>query len=384
MRNPRFDDLRPYYDEEIHEAMGRIADSEMFPILSSFVYPNRDMKEIKDMIRGYTSIEQFQLQVMKAANEQIVARSIRKLSHGGIEKLDREKRYLFVSNHRDIMLDATLLQYILHLSGHRTSEISFGSNLMRPQLVVDIGKSNKMYKIIRESGSMKDFYANSLHLSEYISHAILEKKESVWIAQGNGRTKNGIDVTEPGIIKMFYLCDSSDPVRALVRLNIVPVSVSYQWETCDAFKALELYRTQRDGVYVKQRDEDINSILTGINQYKGDVHIHFGAPISEDDLEPFNGLPGNAFNKQVAALMTNRINANYRLSCNNFIASDLLNNSNLYGEHYSDEEKCAFLDHYHRATSIEVEDMEALRKIFLGIYANPLRGRMFGNEDFKL
>jgi 1-acyl-sn-glycerol-3-phosphate acyltransferase len=309
---------------------------------------------------------------MKAFNEQVIARSISNLTNSGIDNLDKNQRYLFVSNHRDIMLDATILQYILHLAGHPTSEISFGSNLMKPQLVVDIGKSNKMYKIIR-GGSMKDFYTNSLHLSEYIHYALHTKKESVWIAQGNGRTKNGADITEPGIIKMFYLSDQTNPAQTLASLNIVPVSISYQWETCDQLKALELYITQRDGKYVKQPDEDLHSILNGINQYKGHVHIHFGAPITTSDLAPFENQPHNTFNKNVAALITHRINSGYQLSCNNYIAADLISQSTQYADKYTDDERQKFLHHYHSATNIDVEDKALLLNIFLNIYANPVK-----------
>jgi hypothetical protein len=370
VRNEKFDDLRPYYDEEIPAAMHRIAGSEYFPILSSFVYPGRDPEEIKAMICAYTTIYEFQSQVMATMNEQIIARSIRRFSYEGLDRLDTGKRYLFVSNHRDIMLDSSLFQYVLHSTGHRTTEITFGSNLMISPLIIDIGKSNKMFKVIR-GGNMKEFYTNSLHLSEYIHYAIKEKQESIWIAQRNGRTKDGIDATDQGIIKMFYMGASCNPAKALASLNIVPVSISYQWEPCDQLKALELYKS-RSEKYVKQPGEDLNSILTGVTQPKGDVHIHVGVPLSESDLEPLAGLPNNLFNKQAALLIDKQIGQNYRLTCNNYIAQDIRSQKEQYASYYTQEEKEAFMQHYKRVLDSEVDDKKALADIFLGIYANPL------------
>ena len=375
MRDPKFDDLRPYCDEEIAPAMQRIAASEQFPLLSAYVYPDRDPEDVKKMILGYTSIDEFQLQVMKAVNEQVIARGVRQFSFDGLDELDKNERYLFVSNHRDIMLDATLLQYALHLSGHRTSEISFGSNLMRPELVVDIGKSNKMYKVIR-GGNMKDFYHNSLHLSEYIRHTILEKRESVWIAQANGRRKDGLDNTEPGIIRMFYMSQAENPVKALADLRIVPIAISYQWESCDTLKAVELYHRQKEGSYEKKADEDLHSILTGLMQKKGDVHISCGKPISEKELLPYAGLASNAFNKKVAGLIDRQIFANYRLSCNNYIAYDMIARHNTYAEHYSAEEKATFVEYYTRFLDAnKVDDRVLLGDNFLTIYANPVHSK---------
>ncbi|MDR2118497.1 MAG: acyltransferase [Tannerellaceae bacterium] len=372
MRTETFDDLRPYRDEEIPEAMSRITRSEYFPILASFVYPGRPVDEIKQIIQSYTSINEFQQQTMKAVNEQVIARSIRRFTWQGIDALDKEEAYLFVSNHRDIMLDSSLLQYALHCSGYRTTEITFGSNLMSSQLIIDVGKSNKMFKVIR-GGNAKDFYHNSLHLSEYMRHTLLNKRESIWIAQRNGRTKDGIDATEQALVKLFYMSFPSDPVKALLDLHIVPVSIAYQWEPCDQRKALELYTLRRTGAYTKKPGEDLESILTGLMQPKGDVHITVGTPLQAADLEPLRGWPNNKFNRQVAALLDEQIRRNYRLNCNNYIAHDLRSNSERYASHYTPEEKETFQAHFQQGLSPEVEDKALLSDIFLGIYANPVR-----------
>ncbi|GHT09297.1 glycerol acyltransferase [Bacteroidia bacterium] len=371
MRNEKFDDLRPYYNEEIAPAMLRIAESEYFPLVSAFIYPDREVDEIKNMIKGYTTIEEFQYEVTKTFVDQVVARSIRRLTFDGYENLDPNKRYLFISNHRDIVLDSTLFQYILHFNfGHRPSEITFGSNLMSSQLIIDIGKSNKMFKVVR-GGSIKDFYNNSLHLSDYIRYAITEKQESIWIAQRNGRTKDGKDATDQGIIKMFYMSSPDNPVKALAELNIVPIAVSYQWESCDILKALELYQSRFEK-YVKKPGEDLNSILTGITQTKGDVHISVGMPLSESDLAPLAGLPNNKFNMQAASLIDTQIYKRYKLTCNNYIAHDIRSRSKQYAPYYTEAEKQLFVQHYNEALAFDMEDKKTFGDIFLGIYANPV------------
>ena len=371
MENEILDDLRPYYNEEIAPAMHRIADSEYFPGLFSYVFPNREMEEIKNEIRTYTSIAEFQDRVMTVFNEQVISRTVCQFTYDGYEKLDINKRYLFISNHRDIVMDASLSQYILHvIFGHPTSEITFGSNLMSSQLTIDIGKSNKMFKVIR-GGNIKDFYKNSLHLSEYIRHTILEKKESIWIAQRNGRTKDGQDATDQGIIKMFYMSSHDNPIKSLAELNIVPISMSYQWEPCDMLKALELYQSRFEK-YVKKPGEDLNSILTGITQHKGNVHISVGKPLSEEDLAQLNGLPNNKFNMQVAALIDNQIYRHYKLTCNNYIAHDLRSQSKQYASEYTEKEKQQFVQRYNEVMDFDVENKKTLGDIFLGIYANPV------------
>ncbi|MDR3188613.1 MAG: acyltransferase [Prevotellaceae bacterium] len=371
MVNQKFDDLRPYLDEEIAPAMRRIAESEYFPLLSAYVYPSKPVEDVKRMITSYTTIDEFQHQVMKTTNEEVIARSISRFSYEGIDKLDRNACYLFVSNHRDIMLDSALLQQALHYSGYRTTEITFGDNLMSTPLIIDIGKSNKMFKVIR-GGGIKDFYANSLHLSEYIRYALTEKRESVWIAQRNGRTKDGVDATDQALVKMFYMSCPGNPVEALAALNIVPVSISYQWEPCDTLKALELYRLRRTGAYAKKPGEDLSSILTGISQPKGEVHIAVGSPLSKADLAPLAGLPHSKLNRQAAALIDAQIRSSYRLTCNSYIAHDLRAQSSLHAARYTQEEKEAFIRRYSHALASGVEDKKMFGDIFLGIYANPV------------
>ena len=376
----KFDDIRPYITSEIPPAMQRIADDKHFPTLSKFVFPDHEVEEIREMVRNIRTTYEFQCQVMYYMNRQIVERSMTNLTFDGLSALDPKKNYLFVSNHRDIMLDSSLLQYILHNNGFRTTEITFGSNLMSSQLVIDIGKANKMFKVIRSS-NIRDFLKNSLHLSEYIRYTITEKGESIWIAQRNGRTKDGNDATDQGIIKMFCMSQTSNLIHSLDELNIAPLAISYEIESCDILKTRELYLTRNGERYVKQPGEDLHSILTGVMQPKGHVHLHFCKPITQDDLH-FGHKSPNDFYKNTASLIDKRISQHYKLSNNNFIAHDIRSGTPTYAPRYTQAEKEAFIAR-HRSMLTQLEgNKDTLSSIFLSIYANPVE-RM-NNEQLRM
>jgi 1-acyl-sn-glycerol-3-phosphate acyltransferase len=373
--NPKFDDIRPYEEEEIPAAMQRIADSDVFPLLASFVYPTEKLDDVRHRIRAFKTVREFQHDAMRRVNEQIIARSISDFSVSGLERLSPTEHYLFVSNHRDIMLDASLLQYYFVMNGFDTTEITFGANLMTHPVVIDVGKSNKMFKVARPSADMKEFYRSSMHLSEYIRYTIKEKGQSVWIAQRNGRTKNGMDQTDQGIIKMFCMSDSKDKIRALAELNIVPIAISYEWESCDILKALELYESEYTK-YTKKPGEDLNSILTGILQPKGRVHIAICQPIRMAELSAFERQTSNEYHKSVARLIDDRINTAYRLYPNNYIAHDILYGNTRYQSMYTESEYELFRQHLSELDCFEETcDIEHLREIFVGIYANPVDNR---------
>lgn len=368
----KFDDIRPYRDEEIPAAMQRIASNRSFPLVAQFVYPELTVEEAARQVRGYKTIYDFQLGAMVPMNRQVIEGTITEFTLGGAEKLDPSKRYLYVSNHRDIVLDSCILMYALHLEGHDTGEITFGSNLMQGELVVDIGKSNKMFRVDR-GRNPRELYSTSVHLSEYIRYAITEKHQSVWIAQRNGRTKDGIDRTDQGVIKMFGMSGPKDRVDALDELNIVPVSVSYEWESCDILKALELYESRNGEPYIKKPGEDLNSILTGIMQDKGRVHFQICDPITRKELEALSDVPNVQFHREVARIIDKRICADYKLFPNSFIAHDLRYGSTRYADRYTRGEYDAFVAHM--AELNKYSDDPALGDIFLGIYANPIESK---------
>lgn len=369
--NHQFDDIRPYNSEEFREAIQRIAASTSFPLLASYVYPDEPIEAVRQRIAGYQNVYDFQTQTMRRVNERVIEDSISEFTCHGISRLSPHATYLYVSNHRDIMLDSSLLQYYLVTQGFDTTEITFGANLMSSQLVIDIGKCNKMFKVERPGGSIKDFYRSSLHLSEYIRYTLLEKHQGVWIAQRNGRTKDGIDTTDQGIIKMFCMSRSDDKLQALSELHIVPVAVSYEWESCDILKALELYQSQFSK-YIKKPGEDLNSILTGLLQDKGRVHFELCEPITEEELMQFDSLTNNEYHKAVAQLIDSRITAAYRLWPNNYIAHDIRYGSKSFRGFYTPEEREAFECRLAQLEKYDECDLDQLKDIFLGIYSNPV------------
>ena len=365
------EEYRPYYDEEINAAMHRIAASPYFPLLAAYAYPDRNPEDVKKQIRAYTTIEEFQFHVMRAVNEQIIAQSITNFSYVGLEKLDRAKRYMFISNHRDIMVDATLLQYALYLEGHQTSEITFGSNLMHPQEAVDIGKANKMFKIIR-GGTIREIFINSLNVSEYMRYAITEKHQSTWIAQRNGRTKDGADKTEIAVLKMFAMSSQKPFAENLAELNITPIAVSYEYEPCDFLKTREIYISRRQE-YKKAHGEDLNSVLHGIQQFKGNTHYTFCGTVTPAELAECEKLPRSEQYKELANIIDNKIYAGYKLWKTNYIAHDILHKNNNFSGNYTPEEKQKFIEYMNKGLSSLEGGKDELQEIFLGIYANPVK-----------
>ncbi len=377
-----FEDIRPYNNSEISAAMSRIVENPLFPKLSTFVFPKTDVDNVRRMVSSIDNIHDFQVKVMHRVNQRIIEESISEFTFSGLERVDKDDKYLFVSNHRDIMLDASLLQSIFITNNLKTTEITFGANLMQGQLVIDVGKSNKMFKVERPGGSIREFYKASRHLSDYIRMTLLKKRESVWIAQRNGRTKDGLDRTDQGIINMFRMSSDGDKLQSIAELNIMPVAVSYEWEPCDILKVLELYiSNHHTGTYVKKEGEDLNSILTGIVQPKGKVHFAICEQITMEDLLPYAGLISNEFNRKVAGIIDKRICSEYILTPNNYIAHDILSGTDEFSGYYTVEDKERFIKHCQTLNAYaETCDVEELNRILLGIYANPVDSKTYYSQ----
>lgn len=358
-----FDDIRPYNDAEVAQAMRRIAQSQWLPQLAEFVFPELTVQDVAQMLAEINTTREFQHRVMYRFNREVIRRSVTQFSCEGIEHLQPGQPYLFVSNHRDIVLDASLLQYVLVDAGHETCEITFGANLMTDPTVVDIGKSNKMFRVER-TGNKRQFYESELHLSRYIRHAIVEHGSSVWIAQRNGRTKDGYDRTEPALIKMFALSGQGNKLASLAQLNIVPVAVSYEYESCDLLKAREMAQTARQP-YVKRPGEDLNSILTGILEPKGKVHFCVTKPIGAAQLAPLEHFPLNDAVRQMAQMIDRAIANAYQLMPTNMAAYEMLHPEEPQNAEL-DEAKAWLNQRMSLLTTAEE------RRHLLHIYANPV------------
>lgn len=368
----KFDDIRPYNQDEFLEALQRISNHPNLVYINAFIYPGTPVELLQQKLRSIRSVYDFQRGVMYDAIKRIVEMTTSSFTRSGFEKLDKNKPYLFISNHRDIMLDPAFLDFALFCEGMQTVEISFGDNLMMNQLFADIGRSNKMFKVIR-SCSMREMLENSKHLSEYIRDAVTNRRSSVWISQRNGRTKDGIDSTDQGLLKMLSLSKPKEKsyVEAFSELNIVPMSISYEKEPCDIMKAREILIKNTEGVYVKKEGEDARSIMAGMSQPKGRVHMAIADPITADELEEFADQHANIFNNSFAELINRRIRSNYHLMPSNFIAHDILFKQDRFADRYTENERRAFESHVELQVGSQTDlDPTALREILLGIYAN--------------
>ena len=364
-----FEDIRPYSNSEISEAMQRIVRNPLFDYVVKFLYPDLPIEDVKSKFRSINSAHSFQMEIMDYAIRNILEKSSSGLSYDGIQNISQSKNYLFLSNHRDILLDSAILQVILVANKHDSTEITFGDNLMNSEFIVDIGKSNKMFTLIR-GGATREIFKNSGHTSKYIRYAINEKRQSVWIAQSNGRTKNGNDQTQQAVLKMLGMSGGHDFVQNFAGLNIVPTVISYEYDPCDFMKIREIYLSRRQ-TYLKTENEDLNSVITGIQQFKGKIHLVIAPPISEEELRQIGEVPKNERIQNLAAFIDKRIYQHYKLWKTNYIAFDMLY-GNSFKSNYATTEKAAFAE-YMKKTLSEIEgDYSELEAIFLAIYANPV------------
>jgi hypothetical protein len=373
----KFDDIRPYNDSEVHPALERIVANPLLSNISKYLFPGKDENLFKQLLLSCNTKDDFQIKVMSGVVEKILADTSKGLTYEGLEYFDGGAKHLIVSNHRDIVLDSAIIQLILFRHDVPRTEIAVGDNLITSSFIEDITRCNRMIKVIR-STSPREVYTTSKVLSEYMRYRVSNQISSIWIAQRNGRTKDGIDVTEQGLLKMFDMSGSGDFVKDFNELSIMPASISYEYEPCDILKAIELYITRRQK-YVKAEGEDLNSILTGIMQPKGRIHIQFNEPLTEEEVNAAAALDKNERFKALGIAMDRKIIANYKLWPNNYIAYDMLNGEGRFADEYTAEEKVAFEGYLNaimqKSDKMEVDKAE-LKEILLGIYANPVVGKM--------
>lgn len=370
-----FEELRPFYDSEATQIMHRMSGDPLYFQLVSYLWPGITKDEALAKAHNTKNIYDFQTGYMSHAIWSIVKMSSTGLSWSGIENLDKDKSHLYIANHRDILLDSALLQIILEKEDFATSEITFGSNLMDQGFITDFGRMNRMFTVKRE-GNAKELYDISKQLSAYIRHTIIDKKTSVWIAQRNGRTKDGNDQTQTGLLKMLGMSGGKDFLHNFSELNIVPVTISYEYEPCDFLKAQELYLSDLHSKYIKAQGEDLNSIITGIKQPKGKIHLTFGKPIQEELIEINKLVNDNEKIKQLSALIDRRIYTDFKLNPVNYIAYDLHHQTNVFETNYSKIEKENFLSYLSKGINAPEGESELIRNLLLKMYAYPVENKL--------
>lgn len=374
-KNSEFDEIRPYYDEEVKEVVQNLLLNPSFQKVVQYIFPDWESGKVETLLADVASIKRFQKQLMYPVAERILNSTTSGLTYSGFEQLDRQQAYLFVSNHRDIILDSALLNLILFKSGMDTCEVAIGSNLLIEPWIKDLVRLNKNFIVHRDVPSKK-LYEYSLRLSSYIRQTIVDRGSSVWIAQKEGRTKDGNDTTQAGLLKMLSISGQTDLISNFKSLSIVPLAISYEYEPCDYLKANELYQKAINGHYKKSPEDDLKSMSVGLTSYKGRVHFALGKLMNEkiDQLDQTKNK--NELIKSLVGLIDQEVYELYHLWPSNYIAHDLLNNSELYKAYYAQNEKADFLKHIEKAIQKVDAPAEEIKQILLTMYATPVENKM--------
>lgn len=365
-----FEDIRPYTDLEFKEAYYRLMDDPRFQEAISICLPGYSVNQFRKDFANFNTVEKVQVDFVKRFIDVFIAQSSKGVTLSGIENIDENDAYMFIGNHRDITFDPALLEYYFFVANRKTSRIAVGDNLYSTPQLTEIAKLNKMIKVKR-TGTMREKLENSYTLAAYIQHSLFEEKESVWIAQRDGRTKDGNDFTKHGLVKMITLGNDQNLMETIRRMKITPVTISYEFEPCDKLKARELAISEHT-VYQKKPGEDFNSIKQGIFGQKGRISLVIGKPLDKElDFIPEN-ISNNDKLHHICHLIDNQIYTNYTLYPNNYIAHDLMCQNDQYHDHYSEEEKHAFEQYLETKSQTPDVSPEKMREYLLKIYANPV------------
>lgn len=368
-----FTDISPYTDAEAVEALGKLADHPAVVEVSKAIFPDKEPEFLRKILKSVKSIDEFQVLVMNKAVEWVLSTTAHNFSYDGIGNLKKiNGKFLAMSNHRDIILDPAITQVVLYRNAIPMTEIAVGSNLLTNKYIEYLIRSNRMIKVIRGINA-RQLYLSSQVLSKYIRECITSGRSSIWIAQREGRAKDGIDTTEQGLLKMLDMSGTADFTTNFEELNIVPLSISYEYEPCDILKARErlISRTQK---YVKGSREDFISIMTGIEQQKGNIHLNIGSPLTHDEIEAASCCNKNDRYQAIRHAVDVRIIEGYKLWKTNYIGYDMVNHTFKYRDKYTPEDVAQFTDYVeHQLDKVEKSLCRAdLRDIFLRIYANPV------------
>ena len=367
-----FEGISPYTDDEAAEALSKLADFPLLSQISQQFFPQEDPYFLKNVLKQIKTIDEFQVLVMQKVVRWVIENTAKNFSYDGISNIPADKKFLALSNHRDIILDPAITQLILYSNGIPMTEIAVGDNLITNKFIEYLIRSNRMIKVIR-GVSARELYLSSQLLSKYIRLNITEQRSSIWLAQRQGRTKNGYDITEQGLLKMLDMSGKADFQTNFEELNIIPLSISYEYEPCDILKARELV-ISRKRKYVKAEGEDFNSIVTGIMQPKGSIHMNIGTPLTSEEIAAAALCDKNDRYQLIRHAVDQRVVDGYKLWKNNYIAYDIANHSYKYSHMYDPAEAEAFVAYMEKKLdTVEPEvNREDLRRIFLDIYANPV------------
>ncbi|MBQ4175267.1 MAG: 1-acyl-sn-glycerol-3-phosphate acyltransferase [Prevotella sp.] len=377
-----FDEIRPYDAGEMKQAFNDLLNDRQFSLVLKGFAPwlPKGLRNglLKLAFVGVKTPLDFQLRFMKPVVNYIIRKKCDGISFDE-SALPRDKslRYTFVSNHRDIVLDSAFLDILLVKNGYPTTvEIGIGDNLLIYPWIKRLVRMNKAF-VVRRSLTPHEMIKSSQLMSQYIHYAVNEKKENIWIAQREGRAKDSDDRTQESVLKMLAMGGKGNFAEQLSDLNIVPLTISYEFDPCDYLKAKEFQQKRDNPRYKKSRQDDLDNMRVGIFGFKGHVHYHCAAPVNTfmNELSAQN-LPKNDFYRALAEQIDKQIHSNYCVYPNNYIALDKLNGNQEYATHYTQEDKIRF-ENYLAGQLAKIDlpnkDEEYLMERMLTMYANPLR-----------
>jgi len=370
----KFDAIRPFYDSEINEALHDVVNHPMMKTMMNFTFPEVEDEVWKEQLKKTHSIRDFQCNFIYNTIQRVLEKSSEGLTTSGFEKLEKNTSYLFISNHRDILLDTTLLNVCLFEHGLVMTASAIGDNLVKKAFLSTLAKLNRNFLVLRGL-TPREMLQSSKLLAEYMGQLLLRENRSVWIAQREGRTKDGNDETNPGVLKMIGMgSDEANLMDYFKKLKIVPVSISYEYDPTDVLKMPQLMAEANNEVYVKHKNEDFMTIISGIMGTKKRIHISVG-DVLDTEIDQIVAENDNA-NKQIQALaqvIDDSILKNYQLWPTNFIAYDILNETDKFAHLYKENEKSLF----ERRLEMRIgSDNPVTRQGFLAMYANPVVNKL--------
>lgn len=373
-----YDDIRPFEPDELQDVYKRLLDNEQFRQVLAYLYPGVPAEAIgAKMMQCKTNLE-FQLAFCYGFLKNLMAKASKGWDMDTTD-VDVTKRYTFVSNHRDIVLDSALLDVLLYDAGFKTTcEIAIGDNLLSLPWVKDLVRLNKSF-IVQRSLAPREMLLASKKMAEYMHFVIKEKNDNIWIAQREGRAKDSNDRTQPSILKMMAMGGEGSPVERLMQLHIVPLTISYEYDSCDFLKAAEFQLKRDVEGWKKSAHDDVVSMQTGIMGYKGRVHYHC-APCIDDFLKNLSSdIPKAKVFDVIAEHIDREIFRNYRLYPSNYIALDRLDGTKEHADKYTEQDIAVF-DEYLKKQLAKIDilgkDEPFLLERMLTMYANPARNFM--------
>lgn len=381
-----FDEIRPYEKGEMKDALNQLLNDRHFnKMMQGFApwLPKALRNGIfRMMFIGVKTPLDFQLRFMKHVVSYVLKKHARGYSFK-YDSISNRGNYLFVSNHRDIVLDSAILDLMLHEAGFSTTcEIAIGDNLLIYPWIKTLVRMNKAFTV-RRSLKAKEMMESSILMSRYMHYSITQKKENIWIAQREGRAKDSSDQTQESVLKMLALGGEGTIVERLKELNIVPLTLSYEYDPCDYLKAQEFQQKRDDPSWKKNKQDDLDNMKIGILGYKGHVHFRTGIPVNEW-IDELKDMPKTEVFKEIAMCMDKTIHSNYMLYPGNFIAYDELHGTNTFQKRYSQHDKKVF-EKYLSGQIAKIKlpnpDVPFLRERILTMYANPVINKMRAKEQ---